>query len=365
MDKHKELHTLPVPILDQKLWQETLRKGFEKYPERKKNYLRYKKNLDKKRVLDYLPFQMDIEPTSRCNYSCNMCQVSQWKSSKRADDLSFENYKRIIDTIPTLIEIKIQGMGEPFLNKDFFRMIEYSRQEYQWVRSSTNASLLHVDDNYKKVVDADICELQVSIDGVTKETYESIRKGGNFSRVMKNCILLNSYADYAHKKRTKAWVLLQKSNFSDLEMFPRILSDLGFDRAVFALTLNHWGIRFWKDKNSKETIFDQFDISMANHLIELGKKYGIEITFWLCDKKYNAIYYSNLCQMPFQRIYVSSDLKLVPCGMVGNPETFCLGNADKIIEEWNGNKFTSFREAHIKGSVPNICKSCYVEDNNE
>jgi pyrroloquinoline quinone biosynthesis protein E len=59
-------------------------------------------------------------------------------------------------------------------------MVEYARRRHIWVRSTTNASLLDRKDNYRKIIDADICELQATIDGGTKETFEKIRGGSRF-----------------------------------------------------------------------------------------------------------------------------------------------------------------------------------------
>ena len=48
------------------------------------------------------------------------------------------------------------------------------------MRTTTNASLLHRKDNYHKMIDADVNELQISVDGASKGVYEGIRRGGNF-----------------------------------------------------------------------------------------------------------------------------------------------------------------------------------------
>lgn len=89
---------------------------------------------------------------------------------------------------------KIQGIGEPFLHKDFIQMVEYASSRDIWTRSTTNATILHQkNENYKKIIDAGIGELQISVDGTTKESYELIRKGAHFERMIENCKLINSY----------------------------------------------------------------------------------------------------------------------------------------------------------------------------
>lgn len=358
IDKYEKLNSLPRPYPDAELWKTTLETGLQMYPERKANYIKFK-NAKRGETLDYLPIQLDIETISRCNYRCKMCQVSDWENSTRAMDMSFEDYKNLIDAQYGLIEVKLQGMGEPLLSKDFFRMIEYARKKYLWVRSTTNASLLHVDENYKKVLDSDICELQVSIDGASKESYEKIRAGGKFNKVKENCILLNNYAKQINKKRTRMWTVVQKDNFHELKDFPKIAAEMGFERMTLTLSLNRWGKHRWKEISEKASVFNQFDLSVANDLISSGYKNGVEVTFWFADRKFDTSDPQKLCPMPFQRFYISSDMKIVPCAGVGDPRTYCLGDARKITEEWNSRKMIAFRRTHFDGNFMHFCSSCY------
>ena len=104
--------------------------------------------------VDYLPVKLDIENVSRCNFRCTMCQVSEWPKGRRARDMTLDEFKRLIDQQYSLVEIKIQGQGEPTLQgDDFIAMISYARSKAIWVRVITNGSLLHLRDNYKKLID--------------------------------------------------------------------------------------------------------------------------------------------------------------------------------------------------------------------
>lgn len=352
------LNTLPRPFRDASLYQETLQAGFKTFPKRQENYLKYQA-ADRGEVLDYLPVMLDIENVSRCNYHCTMCQVSDWEGYKRADDMSFEDYQALIDSQYGLIEIKLQGMGEPLLGNCYFEMIEYARAKHIWVRSTTNASILHFQDNYKRLIDTDICELQVSVDGTTKETYEKIRRGGRFEKVVENCRLLNEYCRDTNRKRTRMWTVVQQDNFSELEQFPVLAADLGFERLTLSLDVNDWGQDQWREVSEKVDIHRQFDLSMAERLIAVGKEHNVEVTFWFIDQKYDTTDPKKLCPWPFDRLYISSDMKIVPCCMVANPEVCELGDARKLTQEWNSEQMIDFRRSHLQGNIPKICKACY------
>ncbi|HUP80572.1 MAG TPA: radical SAM protein, partial [Pirellula sp.] len=232
--------TLPKPQADMQLYSSVLADGFSRFPERKENYAKYRAST-RSIHLDYRPIKLDIENVSRCNYHCTMCQVSDWPGFKRSRDMTFDEFKQILDFEFGLVEIKIQGMGEPFLGKCYIDMIQYARDRQIWVRSVTNGSILHHRNNYKKVIDADVCELIVSIDGASSETYEGIRRGGRFSRVRENCVLLNDYARSNGKQRTRMWVVVQDTNFHEIRDFPKIARELGFHRLTLSLDVHSWG----------------------------------------------------------------------------------------------------------------------------
>lgn len=350
---------LQRPCPDPQLYQWNLEMGFTLFPKRRENYTKVMA-AKKGEVLDCLPIKLDIENVSRCNYHCTMCQVSDWPGLKRADDMSLEDYKALIDGQYGLIEIKLQGMGEPLMGKCYFEMIEYARQKYIWVRSTTNASLLHVKDNYKRVIDADICELQVSIDGASRETYEKIRRGGKFRLVVDNCIKLNQYCADANRRRTRMWVVVQRENFEELPAFPRLGAEMGFGRLTFSLDLNDWGQNRWKTINDPTDRHLQFDLPFARRLSALGTEHGVDVTFWFIDEKYDSTDEKTVCPWPFERAFVSSDMRIVPCCMIANPEVSDLGDARNFTSEWNSSPYQRFRRDHLAGNTPAICKACYV-----
>ena len=326
----------------------------EKKQENYDKYLLSKES--KKTILYYLPIKLDIENVSRCNFRCQMCQVSEWDKGRRAEDMSFESFRDLIDEQYGVVELKIQGMGEPTLGRDeFYKMIRYARDRNIWVRTVTNASILHKSENYKKIIDSNVNELQISIDGSTKEVFEKIRNKANFEKVIENCKLVNLYAEKVNKKVTKMWTVVQKDNIHQLDDLVELASKLHFPSMVFSFDLGDWGQDDWTriNLNYQSTTIDY---EQGMNLREKGKKLGVDVYFWYLDSKYDN---KNPCPWPFERAYVSSDMKIVPCCMVATPEVENLGNAENFSKDWNSDKYLKFREKHISGSIPKYCKSCY------
>jgi len=327
-------------------------------------YIRAKANKTAK--LDYLPVKLDIENVSRCNFRCTMCQVSDWHKGTRAKDLSLESFKRIIDEQYGLVEIKLQGMGEPLLQRDdFIEMIKYARRSHIWVRTTTNASLLHLRDNYKKLVDADPNEIQISIDGATKETFEGIRRQSNFEQVVKNCKTINAYCREKGVRRTKMWVVVQKQNVREAYQLLDLAHEMGFEDLVYSVDLNFWGQQSWQEANAAVAAEGEMSPELCEDLVERGAKLGIRVSFWIIMDKFSTRSPDTLCPWPFERAFVSSDERVVPCCMIANPEVSDLGDAKDFTTAWHGKVYEDFRQSHIEGRIPDVCKSCYTGKDKE
>lgn len=335
-------------------------------PRRRANYERYLAGARREASPDYLPIKLDIENVSRCNFRCTMCSVSTWKKGQRAGDLSLESFERLIDEQFGLVEIKLQGLGEPLMQRDpFFDMIRYARARNIWVRTTTNASLLHLNDNGSKLVDADPNEIQISIDGATKAVFEGIRRGSVFERVADNCRRLNAYCQQRGVVRSKMWTVVQRANFGQMEELVRLAAALGFRHHTFSLELVDWGMSQWRATNDAVSVEAELDPGTLLALVDLGAALGVQVRFWNTTEKYSVKSPGSLCPWPFERAYVSSDMRVVPCCAIGNPDVFQIGGGldpadpQAFTRHWNGAEFAEFRQAHLDGRIPDICKGCY------
>lgn len=324
---------------------------------KQQNYDKYLANNRRNSKVDYMPIKLDIEPVSRCNFRCTMCQVSDWPKMTRARDLELNEFKKIIDEQYGLVEIKLQGMGEPLMNAiPFFEMIKYAREKHIWVRVTVNASLLHLNNNYMSLVDSGVNEIQISIDGATKEVFEGIRRGSVFNQVISNCKLINEYANKKGIAVTKMWTVVQHDNFSQLEMLVDLAHESGFKSQAFSLNLSDFGQPEWRKKNNLITKDESLGLERAIALIDQGARLGVKVSFWNVTSKYSK---DSLCPWPFERAYISSDARTVPCCMIANPEVLEIDPGKSFTEAWSGSEYENFRLSHIEGRIPLACASCY------
>ena len=158
------------------------------------------------------------------------------------------------------------------------------------------------------------------------------------------------------------WTVIQQDNFCDILKLPSLASELGFEKLTLSLNLTDWGQKRWKEINEQATISKSFEVTLAERLVDLGNEHDVEVTFWFIDEKYSCNSYSQICPCPFETVFVSSDMRIVPCCLISNPEVYDLGDAGRLNEEWNSEKMRLFRRTHLEGKILNICQSCYRLD---
>ena len=112
-------------------------------------------------VVHHGPVAAQIEPTNLCNFECAMC------IRDRADlprgSISLDDFKTILDRLPTLVRIQLQGQGEPFVHRDLVAMIQEAARRGIEVTVTTNGSLLDAA-TIDAVLESGLASLAVSID---------------------------------------------------------------------------------------------------------------------------------------------------------------------------------------------------------
>jgi pyrroloquinoline quinone biosynthesis protein E len=329
-------------------------------PLKRANYEKFIKSGRRSAEVDYLPITLDIENISRCNFRCVMCTVSAFPKGRRARDMTIEELRQLIDEQQGLVEIKLHGLGEPLLQGDtYYEMIRYARSKHIWVRTVTNASALHANNNARKLVDSGINEIQISIDGADKQTFESIRRGGHFQRVADNCRIINAYCRERGLPLTKMWTVVQKENAHQLPELVDFAAEVGFPCQVFSLQMHGWGNAELEKANNTRSMDGGLEVPRLLELVDRGAKQGVKVAFWNITAKYSTSSPAKMCPWPFERSYVSSEGRNVPCCMIGNPDNYEIAPGKSLKTAWNAAEYQEFRRMHLEDRLPDVCKACY------
>jgi radical SAM protein with 4Fe4S-binding SPASM domain len=309
--------------------------------------------------LNYLPITMDIEPTTGCNFRCTMCQVSSPNFISK--NLDYEMFKQVIDGNKQLLKIKLQGMGEPLVNNNFFNMVEYASKYSIVSEITTNGSLLN-QNNILKLQQSNLSRITVSIDGATPGVFEKIRVKSNFETVISNCKnLISSYKKRIIRPEISAWCVIQNDNVNQFEEIYDLCKEIGFDRLTYQFHISGWGKDEWNNINKDKKI----EINSIKEKIVKVKNRGIMEGMEINIFEENLLTFSKQCVWPWESSYISKTGDVVPCCIIGDEKVVSFGNIkeNSFKEIWNSKNYKSFRENIRKNKIPDYCKNCYKEFN--
>jgi MoaA/NifB/PqqE/SkfB family radical SAM enzyme len=131
-----------------------------------------------------MPLGISIEPTTSCNLRCPECPSGLRSFTRPTGMLQERVFETVLDQLaPSLMNLTFYFQGEPYLNTKFLDMVKYASTRKVFTSTSTNAHYLN-DELAKRTVESGLDRLIISIDGVSQDTYEQYRVGGQLSKVI-------------------------------------------------------------------------------------------------------------------------------------------------------------------------------------
>lgn len=320
-----------------------------------------------------LPRRLQVEVTGSCNLACRMCLVRyRPKLGRRQGAMCLHTFRAIVDDLPGLERLTLQGLGEPLLAPDLFEMIAHAAARGIKVGFNTNGTFL-TRERMHQLLDAGLHWLHISIDGATAETYESIRDGSSFELVTANV------AAAARTMRERGAVLpslsivfvAMRRNIAELPALVRLAAELGVPR-LWVQNLSHsfgdtdpaGGYRGIRDFAAAEALWagsDPHVEELFQAAREVAGRRGVELRLpRLVEAEVSRAEGEPACHWPFESAYVTYDGKVQPCCMVMGSDRVSLGSAEELGFDrvWDGPAYRSFRSALLGPEPPAVCVGC-------
>jgi len=278
-------------------------------------------------VVEDFPIHLDLESTSACNLKCFMCFQSY--NPPAPGYMDFDLFKKAIDegSENGLCSTKLHYRGEPLLHPQIVDMVRYAKEKgVIEVMFNTNATLL-TEEKARGFIEAGLDKMICSIDGCTKDVYESVRTGAKFEDVLEN-----------------------------IKRLQRLKSEMGSETPYVRVQMvdtpkNHSQIdeyvKFWGG------IADQIAIEDMNDYHEKPDKEPLVSSEFECSQLW-------------QRLFVlwNGDIILCCCDHYSK---MVLGNISKntISEIWKSDKLQKLRQLHMDGESHKIplCAQCGFREN--
>jgi radical SAM protein with 4Fe4S-binding SPASM domain len=180
------------------------------------------------------PYMAHISPSGVCNLGCDVCPAHDPRTKGKAF-LPFETFKKLIDEAGDyLVYVILWSWGEPFLNPDIYRMIDYARARNILTVTSSNLNRLS-PEQAGAVAESGLDALIVALDGISEETYSLYRKGGSARTVIENTRRL--VEDRRKRGKNRPFINLRmvvsKENEREVDAFRSLAGELGVDMVSF------------------------------------------------------------------------------------------------------------------------------------
>lgn len=322
-----------------------------------------------------LPTELQLEVTGACNLACRMCLVRyRPKLGKAEGAMCFHTFKEIVDELPELRKITLQGLGEPLLAPDLFRMIEYAAGRGVRMGFNTNGTLL-TPERAERLVRAGLDWLHISLDGATPTTYQDIRAGSDFERVHRHVLGLVDVMRRigADRPRLSLVFVAMRRNVHELPDVVRLAAEWSVGR-LFVQNLSHsfgdtdpaGGYRQIREYAKREALWAEEDRAEAERVFgearAVADGLGVDLRLPRLEEPARSPQEPGRpgCHWPFESAYVTHDGQVQPCCMVMGSDRVVLGDmtAERFAAVWAGDDYVRFREGLLGGDPPEVCRSC-------
>lgn len=305
-------------------------------------------------ILMPLPTYAQIEVTTRCNFRCGTCSRESLPKNRLNRDMTLDEFKHIHSQINTLKTVKLQGLGEPFLNKYLDEILDYCKSMQIECTTICNGSIFPSLETLSK-----FSNIIISIDSANKDTFETYRSGGNLNKIIENIKQVIQYKKDGLLNNTTFRInsVLTHLNYQEIEDIYKLACELDVYKLEF-VEVENWYIE------------SQAEYLPSLDFIKESRKMSSKI-----KSKIDALSITNMpirvghiqsstrkstCNWPFNNVFITVDGFVTPCCIRMDPNVFNFGNIyeNNFSDIWNGDKYVSFREANLTNLKNIVCDNC-------
>lgn len=289
------------------------------------------------------PISISFEPTTSCNLRCPECPSGLRAFTRPTGMLQTDFFRQTIDDIHKhLLYLIFYFQGEPYLNKDFLKMVKYASDKGLYTATSTNGHYL-TDMVAKNTIESGLDRLIISIDGTTQEVYKKYRIGGNIDKVIEGARNIVKWKKILNSKTPFVFFqfLVVKPNEHQIDQIKRLAKEVGVDELRFKTAQVY---DYQTDPNQLIPINEKFSRYKKNKAGEYISKNKLTNKCW-------KLWHANV---------ITWDGLVVPC-CFDKDASHRLGNLkmQSFKKVWNNDNYKQFRR-ELMNSRKNIdiCANC-------
>ena len=173
-------------------------------------------------------FGLFLDPVLACNLRCQMCYFSDEAQRERLRGrLSMDELHAIAEVFfSRAIKLQIGCGAEPTLFTSLPKLVALGKQyRVPYISITTNGQLLSAD-LLKRLVDAGLDEVTLSLHGLTQQTYEELMQGASFEQFEQTIAILAQATKQSPHLRIRINYTMNAKNIEELSLLPALLERL-------------------------------------------------------------------------------------------------------------------------------------------
>lgn len=309
------------------------------------------------------PRFIQIEPTTRCNFTCGFCAGRHMPQR----DMALADLRTLVGNLDQLDHVELQGEGEPLLHPDFFAMVECLRTKFPAVKISliTNGSLF-TETVVEHLLLASLTSIMVSLESADAEEFQAIR-GGKFSRVKRGLQTLMQHkknASFATPTVGFAVTLL-RATYPGLGAIASLYDDLGLDGGIQLQSLQTMSVyRQFYDAEMLDNILQKDDNTQVNQLIVTDASLRQSLLVYQQQNNFYRELYGNpqaqpTCPWLERGLFVSATGNIASCCFIKDTTTHGLAPAGAALDGVLKTREMLLRQLK-GGEIPAQCQGCGI-----
>jgi len=353
----------------------------------------------------WLTVRMDI--TNKCNLRCIMCHYKEEEIySQPAKVITAGQLKhKLQDIAPFVSHIMLSCGFEPLMSKHFHDILGMLYDNYPHIEVAfcTNAMLLGSKAR-KTIIEKNVAQVLLSLDGVKKDTVEKIRVGADYNKIISNIMALRDLKLKHNRNFPLLFMdfVLMNSNIHEAPAFVELCASLGINIIDFRHLVGN--IYFSEHEEMMGNNKEKYNY-YRQLIIEESKKFNIDVRlpepFETAGQyspemlpavdlsEFNAIqpdvqteevintpeiihingtesdfeFLSGAtCMRPFNEIMIVDQEKILPCSYYSDP----MGTLDEentLYSIFFNDKFKKVRQRKMNSRFDHNCLNCPIKLN--
>lgn len=164
------------------------------------------------------PAKLFIEPTTRCNFSCEMCVKQTSDAEIVAGDMTRDTFSSLEPVFSGLESVVFSGIGEPLLHPGLDEYISRVRSFLPrggWIGIQTNGCLI-TEEKIDSLIKAGLDTICISVDTLSAERFGKVREGGSIEGIKRAFEAINRADGGTRTLKAGIEFVLMKQNMDEL-----------------------------------------------------------------------------------------------------------------------------------------------------